>query len=90
MLPIYFLGNYNRYKEHNNKHCLVEQILSYKTLFCIIVTINSCAFLPAMNKSLHATLIKIFTGGGDTLLLSPLLEGTNHCLTVLVSPVWSQ
>ena len=44
MLPIYFHGNYNRYK---------EQILSYKTLFFSIVTIISWAFSSAVNKRLN-------------------------------------
>jgi len=38
---------------------LFEQILSYKTLFFNIVTTTGYAFSPAMNKSLHAALIKI-------------------------------
>jgi len=33
-----------------------------------------------MNKSLHATLIKICAGGGDS--LPPLLKRSTHCLTV--------
>jgi len=32
----------------------MEQILSYKALFFHIATTMSYAFLPAMNKSLHA------------------------------------
>jgi len=35
-----------------------------------IVTTISYAFLPVMIKSLHATLIKIFTSGGDPLFQS--------------------
>jgi len=38
---------------------LVEQILSYKTLFFNIVTIISCVFSPEMTKSLHATFINV-------------------------------
>ena len=36
-----------------------RQILSYKTLFFNTVITISCAFSPAMNKSLHVMLIKI-------------------------------
>ena len=38
---------------------MIEQILSYTTLFFNIITTISYAFLPVMNKSLHAVLIKI-------------------------------
>jgi len=40
---------------------LIDQILSYKTLFFNIVTIISDAFSPPMNKSMHVMLIKIST-----------------------------
>jgi len=43
---------------------LIEQILSYKTLFFDIVTTIGYALSPAMNKSLHAALVKIRTSGG--------------------------
>ena len=68
-------------------HYLIEQILSYKTLFFNIVTI-SYAFPSAMNKSLHVALVKIYTSRGDP-LLSPLLKWTTHHLTVHMSTVWS-
>jgi hypothetical protein len=42
---------------------LTEQILSYKTLFFDTVTTIGYALLPAMNKSLHAALVKICTSG---------------------------
>ena len=42
-----------------------------------------------MNKTLRATFIKICPSGSETLLLSPLLKHTTHCLTVLTSIVWS-
>mgnify|MGYP001852393476 CR=1 FL=1 len=48
-----------------------------------------CAFLPAMNKSLHAALVKICTSRGDPLSLLPLLKHTTHHLTVFISTVWS-
>jgi len=54
MPPIYFHGNYNRYKGH-------------ETLFFNIVTTIGYALSPAMNKSLHAALIKICTSGGAPL-----------------------
>ena len=40
---------------------MLEQILSYKTQFCNIVTTISYAFSPVMNKSLHAVLVKVFS-----------------------------
>lgn len=42
MLPLYFHGNPNRYNEHDN--CLIEQILSSKTLFFNIGTTISYTF----------------------------------------------
>ena len=51
--------------QRTQEHYLIEQILSYKTLFFSIVTTISYAFLPAMNKILHAALVKICTSGGD-------------------------
>ena len=44
-------------------------------------------FSSAINKSLHATLIKTCMSRGDPLL--PLLKCTNQCLTVLTPTVWS-
>ena len=38
----------------------------WNVIFLAAMTI-SCAFLPAMNKSLHVPLVKIFTRGGDPL-----------------------
>jgi len=58
-------GSYSRYKEHNNS--LIQQVLSYKSLFFSIVTTISSAFPPAMNKSPHAALVKICTSRGDPL-----------------------
>ena len=84
MFPIFFHGNYNRYKEYY----LIEQILSYRVLFFNVVTMASYAFSPVMNKSLHAVLIKICSRG-DPLLLSPLLKYTTHCSALLTSTVWS-
>ena len=85
MPPVYFGGNRNRYKKPNNT--LIEQILSYKALFFNTVTVISYAFLPAMNKSLHAMLVNICTIGGDPLL--PLLNCTTYLLAVLTSTLWS-
>ena len=39
----------------------IEQILSYKTIFFIIVTTICGAVLPAVNTSLHVALVKICT-----------------------------
>ena len=62
------------------EHYLIEQILSYKMPFFNTVTIMNCAFLPVVNKSLHAVFITICTTGSDPLLLSPLLKHTSHGL----------
>jgi len=63
------------------KYYLIQQILSYKTLYFTIVTTISYAFSPVTNKSLHATLIKICTDGGD-----PHPHLTPFCLTTLLLP----
>ena len=62
-------------------------MFSYKTLFLKTVTTISYAFSPAMNKNLHAVLVKIHTSRGDP--LPPLLKHTIHHLTVLISILWS-
>ena len=49
---------------------MIEQILSYKTLFFDIVTTIGYALSPAMNKSLHAALVKTRTSGGGPLFHS--------------------
>ena len=69
MPPIYFHGNYNRYRKNNNS-ILMERILSYKTLFFNVVTTISYAFLPAMNKSLHTMLIEVCISRSDPLFHS--------------------
>jgi len=46
---------------------LIEQIISYKTLFFDVVIAIGYALLPAMNKNLHAPLVKICTSGGGPL-----------------------
>ena len=69
MSCFYFLGNYDKYKEH----CLIEQTLSYKTLFVNTSPHHKlCIFTSS--KDLHAAIVKIGTDGGD--LLSPLLKHT--------------
>jgi len=50
---------------------LIEQILSYKKLFFDVVTTIGYALSPAMNKSLHAVLVKICTSGDG-----PLFHGS--------------
>ena len=69
MPPIYFHGNNNKYKGHNNT-ILIEQNLCYKTFSFNTVITSSCAYLPAMNMSLHAVLIKIYTSEGEPLFHS--------------------
>jgi len=54
-----------------------------------IVSIIIYAFLPVMNKSLHAVLTKIYISKGDPPSMSPLLKSTTQSLTVLTSTVWS-
>jgi len=49
---------------------LIEQILSYKTLFFSPVITISNAFLPAMNQSLHNMLVEVCTSRGDPLFHS--------------------
>jgi len=49
---------------------LAEQILSHKTVFFDIVTTIGYALSPAMNKNLHAALVKICTCGGGPLFHS--------------------
>ena len=61
-----------------------------KPLFFNIVTTISYAFLPVMNTSLHATLVKICMSFWNAFtLLSPLMEHITHHLAVLISAVWS-
>ena len=78
-----FHGNYN--KEHNNT-ISQSKFPATEHYFSNIVTTISSAFLPAMNKSLYATLVKICTQGCDPLSLSPLLHhplphcAHSHCL----------
>jgi len=85
MPPVYFGVNRNRYEKPNNT--LIEQILSYKALFFNTVAVISYAFLPAMNKSLHAMLVNFWTLGGDPLL--PQLNCTTYLLAALTSTLWS-
>ena len=49
---------------------MIEQILSYKTLYFDLVTTIGYALSPAMNKSLHTALVKICTSGGGPLFHS--------------------
>ena len=51
MPPIYFHGNNNRYKEHNNAASKFS------------ATAISSAFLPVMNKSLHAAVWELLGHG---------------------------
>ena len=47
---------------------MILEVLTLKTLFFNIVTIISSAFSPAMNKSLHASLVKVCTSSNFSLL----------------------
>ena len=53
--------------------------------FNVVTTTMRGVFSLAMNKSLHATLIKNCTSRGELLSLSPLLKHITHRLTVLKS-----
>ena len=69
-------------KQRAQQHCLTEQNSSYKTLFYNVVSTISYVFLPMMNKSLYAILVKICTCGSDPQSLSPLLKPHHpppHC-----------
>ena len=44
---------------------MIEKILSHKTPFFNIVTTIRKSFLPPINKSLHATFVKISSSRGD-------------------------
>ena len=58
------------------------------TFFSTVTTINY-AFLLTINKSLHATLVKICTGGGDLLLL-PCQTPFCQTAPLLPSVTWQQ
>ena len=87
MLSIYFPGNCNTHKEHSNY--LIEQILSYKTLFFNVVTTISTSNEqePACwaCKNLHGRLER----GLSFMLLSSRLKHATHCLSVFTFTVWS-
>jgi len=88
MPPIYFHANYNRHNTYSNT-VWRSKFSACKMLFFNTVTTISCAFSPAMNKSLHAVLVEVCTSWGDPWPLSPLLKCTTHRLSVLTSTVWS-
>ena len=76
---------------------MIEQILSYKTLFFNIVTIISYTFSTEINKSLHAVLIKICptvtvttaeTHTPTTSLLSHPLFGLHKCSALADECQW--
>ena len=64
---------------------LFDKFSATEHYFFNTVTTIRCAFVPVMNKSLCAALVKICTSGSD--LLSPLFKCTTHHLTVLTSTV---
>jgi len=74
-------------------HYLIEKILTYKTLFCNIVTTIIYAFLPVMSKSLHDTLAKICMATWNVVCL---LHHCPYCWNVLPATllcsytVWSR
>ena len=70
-----------------NSSLFYREILSYKTIFLKILNNVSYVFLPAINYTLHAVLIKICISGGN--LQSPLLKSTTHHLSVPSSSRWS-
>jgi len=77
---------------------LVEQILSYKTLFFnshhhelqIFTSREQCTTVNCkMNKKSRAALVNICNSRGDPLLLLPWLKCTTYHLTMLTSTAWS-
>ena len=68
---------------------MIYQFLSYKTALFNIVTTTSYAFSAAMNKNLHAVLIKVCASRGEPLSLLPLLNHTTHSLAMLTYTGWS-
>ena len=60
---------------------MIEQILSYEAVLFNAVTTISFAFSPALNKSMHAVLVKICASRGDPPLLLVLLKPppAPHC-----------
>ena len=56
MPPIYFHGYYNSCKEYSDTYKANSQLQKTTKLFFNLVTTINCAFLTAMNRSLHATL----------------------------------
>ena len=65
---------------------MIEKILSYKTLLSNIVTTSENAFSLVMNRSLHATLIKICTSGDDP--LSQLMKCTTTTTSLCSHPLF--
>ena len=81
--PIYFHGEKSTITLFHRPNSQLQNTISNT-----VKTINY-AFLPVMNKSLHAVLIKICASGDDPPSLSPLQKHTTYHLTVLTSTVWS-
>ena len=87
MLPIYFLFIMEITTDTVNSITLFDEANSQlQKVFFNIVTTTSYAFLPSANKSLHATLIKIYSSKG-TLPLLLLLKCMTHHPIVLISTV---
>ena len=90
MSPIYFHGSITVTKSTIMPFDRVNY--SYKTLFFNIVTTINYAFLPVMNKSLNAMLVKKCTAIQHWLLFHTAVttaELHQHILTVLTFTVWS-
>lgn len=59
MLPLHFHGKYNRCKEHDNSICQNKlSAMKHCFTFSTVPAINY-AFLPVINKSLHAMVVQI-------------------------------
>lgn len=73
MPPVYFHGNYDRYKEHSNT--VWKSIFSATKYYFFNVDMSiSYRFSPAKDKSLHVVLINICTSRVEPLF--PLLKCT--------------
>ena len=83
MFPIYFHGNYNGYKEHNN----TVGYSKFTEFFNIIITIGQFTWMRFSFWVVSATQAHPECGLFFTLLLL-LLKHTTHCLTVLTLTVY--
>ena len=75
-----------QHKEHTKKALFDRTNSQLQNVFKESQTPLAMDFLSVLNKSLHATLVKICTRRGD--LLSPLLNCITQCIAVLTYTAW--